>query len=73
MHSYDCFFSLRLNNALALDNYIHDNGDAGIALLEVFDVEVSYNMVKKNRYGMRLSVGCCDNFIYNNEFIDNSK
>lgn len=70
-----CFPLCRIGLHIAptLDNYVHDNGDAGIALLEVSDCEISHNYFKDNKYGIRLSVGCCDNFIYNNEFSDSSK
>lgn len=73
MFSLPPLIDLSHTNVLAVDNYVHDNGDAGIALLEVFDAEVSHNTFKDNKYGMRLSVGCGDNFIYNNDFIDSSK
>lgn len=65
--------SLIPTTSIASDNYVHDNGDAGIALLEVFDAEISHNNIKDNYYGMRLSVGCGDNFIYDNEFHDSKK
>eukprot|EP00904_Undaria_pinnatifida_P005815 jgi/Undpi1/2363/HiC_scaffold_13.g05746.m1 len=72
-NSAGIFLHRSSNDAIVRDNYVHDNGDAGIALLEVSDCEISHNYVKDNRYGMRLSVGCCDNFIYDNDFVDNYK
>ena len=39
------------------DNYVHDNGDAGLAMMESFDADVSDNIFENNKYGVRLSVG----------------
>lgn len=44
---------------------MHDNGDAGIALLESFGAEVSGNTFEDNKYGVRLSVGCGNNVLSN--------
>ena len=48
------------------DNYVHDNGDAGMALMETFDAQVSNNVFEGNTYGVRLSVGCANNVFSNN-------
>ena len=47
-------------------NYVHDNGDAGMALMESFNADVSDNTFEKNKYGVRMSVGCADNVFSNN-------
>ena len=39
-------------------NYVHENGDAGMALMESFNADVSDNTFEKNKYGIRMSVGC---------------
>ena len=54
-------------------NYVHDNGDAGMALMEVFDAEVSGNTFEDNKYGVRLSVGCANNVFSNNVISDSDK
>ena len=55
------------------DNYVHDNGDAGMALMESFNADVSNNVLADNKYGIRLSVGCGDNFFSNNDMINSTK
>ena len=42
----------------AAGNYVHDNGDAGMAMMESFNADVSDNIFENNKYGIRLSVGC---------------
>ena len=49
-----------------LGNYVHDNGDAGMALMEIVNAEVSDNVFEDNKYGIRFSVGSG-----NNKFSDN--
>ena len=56
-----------------LGNYVHDNGDAGMAMMESFDAEVSGNTFEGNKYGIRLSVGCADNVFSDNEISDSTK
>ena len=56
----------RRQRVVATDNYVHDNGDAGMALLESFGAEVSGNTFEDNKYGVRLSVGCGNNVFSNN-------
>ena len=56
-----------------LDNYVHDNGDAGMALMETFNAKVSDNVFEDNKYGVRLSVGCADNVFSNNVISDSEK
>lgn len=52
---------------------MHDNGDAGIALMESFDADVSDNIFENNKYGVRFSVGCADNVFTSNTFQDSTK
>ncbi|CAM9370073.1 unnamed protein product [Laminaria digitata] len=47
-------------------NYVHDNGDAGMAMMESFNADVSDNVFENNKYGFRMSVGCADNVFSNN-------
>ena len=54
-------------------NYVHDNGDAGIALLESFGADVSDNTFENNKYGVRFSVGCGDNVFFNNTMFNSTK
>ena len=54
-------------------NYAHDNGDAGMALMEIVNAEVSDNVFEDNTYGVRLSVGCADNVFTNNVFSGSEK
>ena len=56
-----------------IDNYVHDNGDAGMALMESFNADVSNNVFDDNKYGVRLSVGCADNVFSNNDITGSSK
>ena len=39
-----------------LGNYVHDNGDAGLAMMESFNADVSGNTFENNKYGVRLSL-----------------
>ena len=54
-------------------NYAHDNGDAGMAMMEVFDSVIRDNVFEDNKYGIRMSVGCADNVIENNVVSDSEK
>ena len=54
-------------------NYVHDNGDAGLALMESFNADVSGNTFENNKYGVRMSVGCANNIFYENVFDDATK
>ena len=54
-------------------NYVHDNGDAGMALMESFNADVSGNTFENNKYGVRMSVGCANNIFYENVFDDATK
>ena len=47
-------------------NYVHDNGDAGMAMLESFNADVSDNIFENNKFGVRFSVGCCHNVFSKN-------
>ena len=48
------------------DNYVHDNGDAGLALLESFNADVSDNVFEDNKYGIRFSVASANNVFSDN-------
>lgn len=54
-------------------NYVHDNGDAGLAMLESFRADVSDNTFENNKYGVRFSVACADNVFSNNIISNNTK
>ena len=54
-------------------NYVHDNGDAGLAMMESFNADVSDNTFEDNKYGIRFSVGCGDNVFSNNVISGSSK
>eukprot|EP00903_Cladosiphon_okamuranus_P005917 g5848.t3 len=53
------------DDATVKGNYVHDNGDAGLAMLESFGAHVSENTFENNKYGVRFSVGCGDNVFFN--------
>ena len=40
---------------------MYDNADAGLAMLESFNADISGNTFSGNKYGIRMSVGCADN------------
>lgn len=52
---------------------MHDNGDAGLAMLEAFGAQVFDNVFENNTYGIRLSVGSAHNVFSRNEVIDSIK
>ncbi|CAM9699718.1 unnamed protein product, partial [Laminaria digitata] len=54
-------------------NHVHGNGDAGMALMEIFNAKVSDNTFEDNKYGIRMSVGCADNVFSNNKVTDSTK
>ena len=56
-----------------LGNYVHDNGDAGLAMMESFNADVSENTFEKNKYGFRMSVGCADNVFSDNLIVDSTR
>ncbi|CAM9491122.1 unnamed protein product, partial [Laminaria digitata] len=58
---------------LILGNYVHDNGDAGMALMESFNADVSDNVFENNKYGVRMSVGCGDNVFSDNVISDSTR
>lgn len=53
---------------LLSDNYIFNVGDAGIAVMESFDIEVYNNQVSDAKYGIRLTLGAGDNEVRDNTF-----
>eukprot|EP00904_Undaria_pinnatifida_P005809 jgi/Undpi1/2358/HiC_scaffold_13.g05741.m1 len=61
------------DDAIVKGNYCHDNGDAGLAMLESFNADVSNNTFENNKYGVRFSVGCADNVFSENTFKNSYK
>ena len=55
------------------DNYVHDNGDAGMALMESFNADVSNNVLEDSKHGVRLPVGCADSIFSKNGITGSSK
>ena len=55
-----------LDLGFAPGNYVHDNGDAGLAMLESFNADVSDNIFENNFFGVRFSVGCAYNVFSKN-------
>eukprot|EP00904_Undaria_pinnatifida_P005816 jgi/Undpi1/2364/HiC_scaffold_13.g05747.m1 len=54
------------DDAIIKNNYVHDNGDAGLALLESFNADVSDNVFEDNKYGIRFSVASANNVFSDN-------
>ncbi|CAM9326086.1 unnamed protein product [Ectocarpus sp. 12 AP-2014] len=54
------------DHAIVTGNHVHDNGDAGMAVLESFYMDVNNNIFTNNRYGIRFSVGSGYNWIHDN-------
>ncbi|CAN0397213.1 unnamed protein product, partial [Hapterophycus canaliculatus] len=50
------------------ENYVHDNADAGLALMESFGADIHDNIIENCKYGIRLSLGSAYNNIYDNSF-----
>lgn len=44
-----------------------------MAMLESSNAEISGNVFEGNKYGIRMSVGCRDNFVYNNTMTNTSQ
>ena len=63
--------SLQSRYGLPTPKQKHNNGDAGMAMLETFNVTVSNNIFDSNRYGIRMSVGCAGN-VFSNNVVSNS-
>ncbi|CAM9942410.1 unnamed protein product [Ascophyllum nodosum] len=61
------------DNATVKGNYVHDNGDAGMAFLESFNATVSNNTFENNKYGVRFSVGSADSYFTDNAILNNTK
>lgn len=51
------------DQAIVTGNHVHNNGDAGLAVLESFYMDVSNNVFNNNRYGIRFSVGSGYNWV----------
>lgn len=49
--------------AIVTGNHVHNNGDAGLAVLETFYMDVNNNVFNRNRYGVRFSVGSGYNWV----------
>lgn len=58
---------------MTADNYVFSNGDAGMAMLESSNADISENVFEGNKYGIRMSVGSRDNMVYNNTFANTTK
>eukprot|EP00903_Cladosiphon_okamuranus_P020616 g18926.t1 len=59
--------------AIVKNNHCYNNGDAGMAMLESSNAEISGNVFEGNKYGIRMSVGCTENMVYNNTFSNTTK
>lgn len=57
----------------ASGNYVHDNGDAGLAMMESFNADVSNNIFENNFWGVRFAVGCGNNVFSNNVISGSTK
>ena len=66
-------FLFLLADAKKKDNNVHDNADAGIAMLESFYADVSGNTLRDNKYGIRLSVASAHNVFSRNEISGSSQ
>lgn len=51
------------DHAIVARNHVHSNGNAGLAVLESFHLDVYDNVFKDNRYGVRFSVGAGYNWV----------
>eukprot|EP00904_Undaria_pinnatifida_P009115 jgi/Undpi1/5333/HiC_scaffold_2.g00614.m1 len=61
------------DDAVVKGNYVHDNGDAGLAMMESFNADVSNNVFENNKYGVRISVGCGHNVFSKNAISGSAK
>eukprot|EP00904_Undaria_pinnatifida_P009109 jgi/Undpi1/5328/HiC_scaffold_2.g00609.m1 len=61
------------DDAIVKGNYVHDNGDAGLAMMESFNADVSDNIFENNKYGVRFSVGCGRNVFSKNVITGSAK
>lgn len=55
------------------DNHCYNNGDAGMAMLESSNANISGNVFENNKYGIRMSVGCEGNLVKDNTFRNTSQ
>lgn len=62
-HQAGLFLHRSTDHAIVRGNHVHDNGDAGLAFLESFYGEVTGNVFKNNKYGVRFSVGSSYNWV----------
>ncbi|CAM9404971.1 unnamed protein product [Laminaria digitata] len=67
------FLHRSTDDAIVKGNYVHDNGDAGMAMLESFNADVSDNIFENNFFGVRFAVGCGHNFFSKNTFSGSKK
>lgn len=63
----------KLNFVFTPGNYVHDNGNAGLAMLESFDADVSDNVFENNFFGVRFAVGCGRNVFSRNVISGSTK
>lgn len=52
-------------------NVAEDNGDAGFAIMDSHENVIRDNVARRNKYGLRFSVGASDNLAEGNELVDN--
>lgn len=67
-HVYDgvntgLFLHRSSDHAIVTGNHVHNNGDAGLAVLEAFYMDVNNNVFKNNKFGIRFSVGSGYNWV----------
>ena len=65
------FLHLGGDFATVKNNYVHDNRDAGITLLESSWATISDNIFERNLFGTRISVGSKKNTFTSNSFSEN--
>lgn len=71
-HVYDgvnagLFLHRSSDYAIVSGNHVHNNGDAGLAVLESFYMDVNNNVFKNNKFGIRFSVGSRYNWVSGGE------
>ncbi|CAM9219249.1 unnamed protein product, partial [Sphacelaria rigidula] len=65
------FLHLGGDFAVVQNNYVHDNRDAGITLLEYSWATVTNNTFQRNLFGTSISVGSQENVFVSNRFSEN--
>lgn len=64
-------FHRDVQNSVFENNLAEDNGDAGFAIMDSHNNVIRDNVARRNKYGLRFSVGASDNLAENNELTDN--